>query len=57
MDAVTTYSYGSFVSESYTKVTEGLTIPNPKTNRNTFVYNFRRQSLARNSRKSYGTIV
>ena len=37
MDAVTTYSYGSFVSESYTKVTEGLKVPNPKTNRNTFV--------------------
>ena len=30
MDAVTTYSYGSLISEIYNKVPEGLTIPNPK---------------------------
>ena len=37
MDAMTTYSYGSLISNIYIKVPEGLTILNPKTNRNMFL--------------------
>ena len=36
MDAMTTYSYESLISEISIEVPEGLILPNPKANRNKF---------------------
>ena len=36
MDVVTTYLYGSLDSEIYMKVPEGISIPNPRANRNMY---------------------
>ena len=36
MDVVTAYLYGSLDSEIYMKVSDGISIPNPKENRNMY---------------------
>ena len=45
MDAVTTYSYGSLISDIYFKVPEGLKIPNPKINRSMFCVKLQSHSM------------